>query len=300
MSRTLPVAPVELRLLKTVVKNLFARRREPTLPFGVLFDEQHRIVKIDRHGAGSSEAGLERIPRTEGERAALALPFPLSDPGPRGNRLETYFLIGFESLRDQADAEAMHFFEQALRIDSRTAAIHGNIGAIHARRGRTQDALTSYRKAAKLDPDSGDMQFNLGTALAAAGLFAEASVALRRATEIDPSSGEAWANLGNVYLDLERPDEAREPLKRALRLRPTALVHNSLGTLHFDKGALDLARHHFESAIRLEPRYDAAYVNLGHVYLRGGERQRALEMFREAARVNPANADAKRLLERHR
>jgi tetratricopeptide (TPR) repeat protein len=297
-SRTQPVAPAELRLVKTVIKNLFARRREPMLPFALLFDEEHRIARVYR-GAVAAEIDLGRIPRSERERAALALPFPLSDHGPRGSRLETYFLAGFESLQNGSDVEAMHFFEQALRIDGRIAAIHGNIGAIHARRGRVQDALTSYRKAAQLDPDSGDTRFNLGTALAAAGRLVEASMALRRATEIDPSSAEAWANLGNVYLDLEKPDEARGPLERALRLKPTALVHNSLGTLHFDKGELDLAQRHFESAIRLEPGYDAAYVNLGHVFSRRGDRQRALDMFREAARVNPANSDAKRLLERH-
>ena len=301
-TRIQPVAAGELQLLKTVVKNLFARRREPALPFTVIVDQQHRIARIYRDAVDSRAiaADMDRLPTGSRERAQLALPFALSDSVRLGNRLEGYFLIGFECLRNGADAGALSFFEQALLIDGGIAAIHANIGAIHARQGRVQDALASYRNAARLDPESGDGQFNLGTALAAARLFREAAAALRRATEIDPASAEAWANLGNVYLDLEKPEEARGPLERALQLKPSALVHNSLGTLHFEKGALNLAQSHFESAVRLQGDYDAAYLNLGHVYLRRRDRQRALEMFREAARLNPGNQEAKQLVERYR
>ncbi|MBM3740369.1 MAG: tetratricopeptide repeat protein, partial [Acidobacteria bacterium] len=300
-SRTQAVSAAELHLLRAVVKNVFARRREPTIPFTVIVDREHRLAKIYPGAAEPNDlaADFGRIPSTAGERSALALPFPPPHSPPWGSRVETYFLIGFECLQNGADAYALPFFEEALRIDGGLAAIHGNIGAIQARRGRARDALASYTMAARLDPESADMQFNLGTALAAAGQFPEAAAALRRASEIDPASAETWANLGNVYLDLGKPDDAHGPLERALELKPSALVHNSLGTLYFEKGALALAQRHFESAIRLQRNYDAAYVNLGHVFLRLGDRRRALELFREAAQVNPANPDAKRLAEQY-
>ncbi len=295
-----PVPPAELRLLNTVIKNLFARRRDMVLPLTLLLDEDGRIAKIYRGEIGRQWIldDLRRLPRNERERAELALPFPGPYHGPLGNRLEPYFLIGFECLQNGAYGDAMSYFEQCLRIDSGISAIHSNIGAVHARLGRIEESLASYRKAAELDPASADSQFNIGTTLAMAGRFQEAVAALERAARMDPAAAESWANLGNVYLDLDKPELARAPLERALFLKPSAIVHNSLGTLHFQQGALDLARGQFEESIRLEAAYDPAYVNLGQVYLKLGDRPRAAEMFRKALQLNSANAEAKRLLDR--
>jgi tetratricopeptide (TPR) repeat protein len=218
---------------------------------------------------------LRRLPLNERLRAELALPFPGPYQGTVGNRLEPYFLIGFESLQNGSYGDAMSFFEQCLRIDPGISAIHSNIGAIHARLGRIEESLTSYRKAAQLDPGSADIQFNMGTTLAMARRFQEAVTALERATQMDPAAAESWANLGNAYLDLDKPDLARAPLERALELRPSPVIHNSLGTLHFQQGALELARKYFEDSIRLDAAYEPAYLNLGPVYLRLGDRPRA-------------------------
>ncbi|HUQ93104.1 MAG TPA: FG-GAP-like repeat-containing protein [Bryobacteraceae bacterium] len=299
-SAVYPVPAAEIRLLNTLIKNLFARRRDVSLPFTLLQDGTGNIAKIYRGDVNPRWIldDFRRLPQNERQRAQLALPFPGPYHGPVGNRLEPYFLIGFECLQSGSYDEAMSYFEKCLRIDPGIPALHSNIGAIHARRGQIEESLASYRKAAQLDPGSADIQFNVGTTLALAGRFLEAVAALERATKMDPAAAESWANLGNVYLDLDKPDLARAPLERALALKPSAVIHNSLGTLHFQQAALDLARKHFEESIRLEPAYDPAYVNLGHVYLRLGDRPRAAQMFREALRTNPANAEAKRLLER--
>lgn len=296
------LAPPEQKLLNTVVKNLFAGRKDMTLPVTLLLDGAGRIVKIYRSAPNKQWIAddLRRLPRNQTERAQLALPFPAPYSLQTGNRLEPYFLIGYDLLQAGSLNEALAYFEECLKIDGKVAAIHSNAGAIHARQGQLQNALSSYRQAAQLDPASAEIQFNLGTTLAMAGRFPEAAAALERATRLDAGSAEAWANLGNVYLDLEKPDLARLPLERALQLRPSAFTHNSLGTLHFERGALAEAQRHFESAIRLKSDYDAAYINLGHVHLRLEQRPRALDLFRKALEVNPANTEARRLLEKYR
>lgn len=298
---SLRLAPSEQKLLNTVVKNLFAGRKDMTLPVTLLVDGDRRIVKIYRSVANERwiSDDLRRLPRNQAERARLALPFPAPYSGQTRNRLESYFLIGYELLQDGSLTEAMAYFEECLKIDGRTAAIHSNVGAIHARQGRLENALSSYRKAAQLDPASAEIQFNLGTTLAMTGRFPEAAAALEGATKLDAGSAEAWANLGNVYLDMEKPDLARLPLERALQLKPSAFTHNSLGTLHFERGALAEAQRHFEEAIRLKSDYDDAYVNLGHVHLRLEQQPRALEMFRKALEANPANTVARRLLDKY-
>ncbi len=298
-SAVYPAKPADLRLLNVIIKNLFARRTDVVLPLTLLLDEEGRIAKVYRKAIphASILEDLRRLPLNGRQRADLALPFPAPYHGRVGNRLEPYFLIGFECLQNGFYEDALSYFEKCLRINGGIAAIHSNIGAVHAKLGRLEESLTSYRKAERLDPASADIQFNVGTTLAMAGRFHEAVAALRRATQMDPAAAESWANLGNVYLDLDQPQSARAPLERALELKPSAVIHNSLGTLHFGQGALDLARHHFQESIRLQADYDPAYVNLGQVYLKQDDRTRAAEMFRKALQVNPANAEAKRLLD---
>ncbi len=301
-SAAYPAKPADLRLLNVIIRNLFARRKDVVLPLTLLLDEEGRIAKVYRKPVPPAWIldDLRRLPQNERQRVDLALPFPAPHHGRVGNRLEPYFLIGFECLQNESYEDALSYFKKCLRINGGIAAIHSNIGAVHAKLGRLEESLTSYRNAERLDPGSADIQFNVGTTLAMAGRFKEAAAALQRATQMDPAAAESWANLGNVYLDLEQPQSARAPLERALELKPSAVIHNSLGTLHFGQGALDLARHHFQESIRLQADYDAAYVNLGQVYLKQHDRSGAIEMFRKALEVNPANAEARRLLDGRR
>ena len=91
----------------------------------------------------------------------------------------------------------------------------------------------------------------------------------------------------------------RRPLERAVELKPaSAVIHNSLGTLYHQVGRTELARKQFEEAIRLQPDYDSAYLNLGLLYLRE-DRTIAKQMFKKALELNPANVEARRLLDRN-
>jgi tetratricopeptide (TPR) repeat protein len=294
-------SPIAIRLLRMLVNNLFARRSDIALPLTLLFDHQGRIVKIYRGGVRREwiVEDLQQLPAYERDRKSMALPFPGQYHGPMGSRLESYFLFGLDCLRAGYDDDALAYFDQCLRLDSGLAAIHSNIGSIRARQGRLEEALTIFRRAAQLDSQSSDIQFNIGTTLAMAGRPGEATKALDVAAKMDPGSAETWTNLGNAYLDLDQPAPARTALEHALKLNPgSAVIHNSLGTLYDQQGRADLARKHFEEAIRLQPEYDSAYLNLGLLYLKQQDRAQAAAMLRRALALNPANVDARRLLEK--
>ena len=294
-------SPAAIRLLKTVVAHLFARRRDTTFPFAVLLDGEGRIVKIYRAGVSREwiTEDIKQLPAYERDRILAALPFPGRYYGPAGNWLEAYFLIGLECLQAGLHDDALAYFDQCLRVDSDLAPVHSNIGSIRARQGKLDEALTALRRAARLDPQSADIQFNIGTTLAIAGRHRDAAAALEQAAKMDPGSAETWTNLGNAYMDMDQPALARAPFDRALELKPgSAVVHNSLGTLYHQQGRPDLARKHFQESIRLQPDYESAYLNLGLLYLSEQDRAQASAMFRKVLELNPANTEARRLLGR--
>ena len=295
------VNPAVDRVLNSLVKNLFARRRDAGFPVTLLLDGRGEIVKIYR-GAIRREFIIDdvrRLPMYEADRNRFALPFPGEYYGSIGNRLESFFLIALDCLQAGLDDDALNYFEQCLRLDPGLAAVHSNVGSIRARQGRLEQAIATFRRAAELDPQSADIQFNLGTTLAMAGRQPEGVKALAKAAGMDPASAEIWTNLGNAYLDIDQPALARRPLERAVELKPaSAVIHNSLGTLYHQVGRTELARKQFEEAIRLQPDYDSAYLNLGLLYLRE-DRTIAKQMFKKALELNPANVEARRLLDRN-
>lgn len=292
--------PETIRLLNTIVRNLFARRRDIGIPLTLLLDEQGYIAKVYR---GSTRwewirEDLRLLPRTQRQRITLALPFPGQYYGALGSRLEAYFLIASDCLKNGLAEEALAFFQECLKIDPRLGSVVNNIGTIYAGKGRLDTALETYERAGRLDPQSAEVQFNIGTTLAMKGQFQEAVTRLKEAARMDPASAEIWTNLGNAYLDWGQPAAARQSLERALQLDPkSALVHNSLGTLYGRQGSLDRALEELQSAIRLQPDYESAYLNLGILYLKKQERRKAIEMFRKVRELNPRNADARRMLE---
>ncbi len=63
--------------------------------------------------------------------------------------------------------------------------------------------------------------------------------------------------------------------------------HNNLGDLWARRGDWDRAIEEFKMAIVLNPRYGDAYHNLANVYQQGGDWQQALENYQKAVEINP-------------
>ena len=63
--------------------------------------------------------------------------------------------------------------------------------------------------------------------------------------------------------------------------------------MYLRKGWDELALDHFKTAIRLNPNYPEAYLNLGNTYLRKKMYEKALAHYNKALSVNPDYEKAK-------
>ncbi len=81
--------------------------------------------------------------------------------------------------------QSLAWFEKALSIDSRRAAIHNNLGSALMQLGRHAEACDALRRAVELDQGLARAHCNLGTALQMRGLLAEALEAYRLACRAD-------------------------------------------------------------------------------------------------------------------
>ena len=112
----------------------------------------------------------------------------------------------------------------------------------HRQAGRVLEAIDAYRRLLKARPNLPDSWFNLGVMQRRAGFFAEALASYGQALGRGVRGPEeVHLNRAVLLADhLARPDEALKELQAALRLNPgyvPALLN--LGNLHEDRGERD-------------------------------------------------------------
>ncbi len=66
-----------------------------------------------------------------------------------------------------------------------------------------------------------------------------------------------------------------------------------LGNAYYDAESLDLARQHFEAAVRHNPKYVEALVNLGNVLVDQNQADKAVPYFEKALSINPEDCKAR-------
>jgi len=141
-----------------------------------------------------------------------ALAVSPSEPG--------YLCVG-NALNDQKkDAEAMHQYIMAWRLNSASAMANGNIGFMLYAEGKTALAAVYYKKAVQGEDPSSAMFKNYGMVLAKLGRFDEAMSQYAIAARIDPASADPDILMGELLLREGRDVEALTHLRAALRLDP--------------------------------------------------------------------------------
>jgi eukaryotic-like serine/threonine-protein kinase len=115
----------------------------------------------------------------------------------------------------------------------------------------------------------------------------------QRAIELDPNFAMAYRALGIDYTNLSELGRAGEYFSKAFQLRKNASEREKLTIsaeyYSYATGELDKAAQTFQEEIRIYPREDAAYINLGIVYAAQGQYENATEITRQAARLAPAS-----------
>lgn len=118
--------------------------------------------------------------------------------------------------------QALEAFTEAIRLDSRYAEAHHNLGLALAESGRWADAVQAYLRALAIPGYATPLAayHNLGWAYYNLDRLAEAEESLKTAIRLDPEFASAHYHLGLVLLKTGRKNEARAAFVRARDLAP--------------------------------------------------------------------------------
>ena len=271
---------------------LFDRHRDLPLPTSFLIDENGDVVKVYQGPAAPAHVDQDshRIPRSDAERLASALPFRgVSETYEFGrNSLSLGSAFFQRGYFDQAETA----FRRALRDDPSSAEASYGLGSVYLKQDKAREARESFERAVKLSasyPDTLPSAWNnLGLLATREGHMDEAAGYFQEALRVSPDNWIAVENLGNAYRLQKRWDEARKTLERALAARPQDPEANyNLAMVFAQTGEPERAYEYLRKALQLRPIYAEALNNLGVLYLRTQRRDEAVAMFEECIRVAP-------------
>ncbi|NWT39316.1 TMTC1 protein, partial [Chroicocephalus maculipennis] len=188
-------------------------------------------------------------------------------------------------LKDQGrNVEAIYHYKTALKLYPRHASALNNLGTLTK---DVAEAKDYYRRALQLNPQHNRALFNLGNLLKSQGKKEEAVILLRDSIKYGPEFADAYSSLASLLAEQERLKEAEEVYKAGIENCPESSdLHNNYGVFLVDTGAPERAVSHYRQAIRLSPAHHVAMVNLGRLHRSLGQNKEAEAWYKRALKVS--------------
>uniref|UniRef100_A0A8C9HZ25 Protein O-mannosyl-transferase TMTC1 n=1 Tax=Piliocolobus tephrosceles TaxID=591936 RepID=A0A8C9HZ25_9PRIM len=187
-------------------------------------------------------------------------------------------------LKDQGrNKEAIYHYRTALKLYPRHASALNNLGTLTR---DTAEAKMYYQRALQLHPQHNRALFNLGNLLKSQEKKEEAITLLKDSIKYGPEFADAYSSLASLLAEQERFKEAEEIYQAGIKNCPDSSdLHNNYGVFLVDTGLPEKAVAHYQQAIKLSPSHHVAMVNLGRLYRSLGENSMAEEWYKRALQV---------------
>lgn len=199
--------------------------------------------------------------------------------------------------------EARAAYEQALRLNDRYAEALVNLGNILKLQGKTAESVSQYRRALALNPVAAVAYKGLGGALIVLGELDEALACYRQAARLDPADIGMVAAEATILERQGRAEQAYEILKPHIDNGPANLeIGNALAALCDKVGRCDEAIALLENGLTMEravpqlQRRIVAHFNLGRLYDRKEEYDKAFTHFKAGNALKPQSFDKRGFL----
>ena len=202
------------------------------------------------------------------------------------NMLEAHVLLGEQYLRLDDLRLARKHYELACQIKSQDDLCY-LLALICLKQHDTSAAETHLRQAIGINPTNLNASIRLTMLKLAEGDYPEANRVLTDAVIHHPRFPDLHYGLARISLLMGRHDEAYKLMTVALELNPDyAEVRREIGFLCSESNTHEAA-HHTECSLDADPDNEQAIINLGYIYSKQGESERAIEVLENAIDRSP-------------
>lgn len=185
----------------------------------------------------------------------------------------------------QNGEDGAQFITRAQELAPNAELVNGLSGLYYRRQGKNELAIEYLQKAADANPKTVVWEIEMATTLDGMGDRASALTHFQNAVDIDPQNYLPWRAL--AVFSLTRSYEVETiglaAAQMALQLNPgSPALMDLLGTTLMKIGKLDEALTYFLQADAIDPHQSAILIHLGQLYLAQGEKDKAIEVLRQA------------------
>jgi len=252
-----------------------------------------------------------------------------ADKSPRENSANTSFtdkeklefeFLFFEAVKDKMLGnypQALGKFQQALRINPRSAATHFEIAQLIQQGGKPEaaeqnalfairfdpnniwyklglaeiyESLGNYEKMAnvleqihKQAPDNLQYLLTWAAALSEAGKLNDAMVVLNKAEAITGVSEMIVIEKKNLYLRMRKPEKSIEELQKLISQYPEeGGYYGMLAEIYENMGQQTKALDAYNKLLEIDPQHPNVHFSLAEYYRRQGDKERSFEELRKA------------------
>lgn len=223
------------------------------------------------------------------------------DHGDLDKQPPVYFNIGTTYLNWGKNAEAIKYFDKALKLDRRYAQAMVHRGVAYHNIGKFDLAKTDFDAVLALDAKNALAYRFRANVYGAANDFGKVVADLNKCLELDPKKytqdPAVFHNRGEAYHKLGKLKEALEDFDRALNLNPRyvfALVNR--GNTYVDLRKYDLAFKDYHMAVEYEATNDFPLFWRGVLYYSTGKLAPSLEDLMKVVELNPRHVVAHLLI----
>jgi tetratricopeptide (TPR) repeat protein len=207
---------------------------------------------------------------------------------------EAFDLLGMVEERRTDAGSAERAFLEATRREAANEDYRFNYGNSLVQHGKLGMGVEAFRTAVSDLPRSWKLRIGLGSTCYLAGDYQDAAEALLEAVQLKPGSATAYFLLGEAYDSAQRFQSAIEAafisyLKSAPR-DPWAYYHYA--AIQYGRGDHQAAEANLSQALRLNPDFAEAHLELGLISLAQGKVERGVSALEKAVSLDPQLAAA--------
>lgn len=187
---------------------------------------------------------------------------------------------------------AIDYFNKAIEIDSKMAAVYINRGFAYFLKGDFGQAIGDTTRAIELNPEIVEAYGLRGDSYFQEKNYDHAIMDFSKAIELNPKSAGAYRKRASVFYATGELSRAIEDATKAIENNPAHIdAYGVRGDSYFQNENFDVAIADYSKAIELNPQLAGAYRKRAAVYHVKGQLLRAIDDYETYIRVAPKAPD---------
>jgi len=209
------------------------------------------------------------------------------------NNLEYLRLLAACYQNENAREKLAEIDGRIVALDKKDRDTRLRIAAYAESKGQLETAFNMYREVTQLDPKDAASFRKLADIANRRRMGAQAVAAMREYIKLKPSEAEAHRDVGDFQYHMKDFDGALASYRTALRLDPQIKgFHQRYAEVVIAKGQTAEVITALNAVIKNGDADVGTYTTLGTIYHGRKQYREAIEMYREALKLEPANFDA--------